>query len=327
MKNRTFICAALFAGLLAAGLVSPAVAAEKQNKLEAQAKITRAAAEKIALTQAPNGTVKEGELEEENGRLIWSFDIATPGAKNITEVQVDARTGKIVATEKESPADQEKEKKEKPLAAKPDAWTPTLAPVDEPFTNIGRNAYFILEPGRQLVYAGKEGGKPTELTITVLDETREIDGVVTRVVEEREVAGGKLAEVSRNFFALGTKTSNLYYFGEDVDIYKGDKVVHEGAWHAGEGGAKHGILIPGAIKIGERYYQEQAPGVAMDRAENVSTTQTVKTPAGVFEHCLKTKETTPLERGTEYKWYAPGVGLVQDGDLKLVKQGFVKPGR
>jgi hypothetical protein len=210
---------------------------------------------------------------------------------------------------------------------KPGDWTPTLAPVDEPLTNIGRNACFILEPGYQLLLTGKDGRKQTELTITVLDDTQEIAGVPTRVVEERETADGKLVEVSRNFFALGVKTANLYYFGEDVDIYKGEKVVHEGAWHAGEGGAKHGILLPGALKVGDRYYQEQAPGVAMDRAENVSTNQTAKTPAGSFEHCLKTKETTPLESGTGYKCYAPGVGLVQDGNLQLTRHGFVKSGR
>ena len=62
-----------------------------------------------------------------------------------------------------------------------------------------------------------------------------------------------------------------------------------------------------------------APGIASDRAENVSTNVTFKGPAGMFENCLKTKETTPLESGTEYKLYAPGIGLVQDGEMKLVK--------
>jgi hypothetical protein len=205
-----------------------------------------------------------------------------------------------------------------------DSWQPTLTPMEEPLTNIGHNAYFILQPGYQLVFAGKENGKPTELVITVLDDTQDIGGVQTRVVEERESVGGKLVEVSRNFFALGVNTRNVYYFGEDVDVYKDDKVVHEGAWRAGRNGARHGILLPGTIKKGDRYYQEQAPGVAMDRAENVSAKKTVRTPAGKFSECLKTKETTPLESGKEYKFYAPGIGLVQDGDLKLVKPGFVK---
>ena len=205
-----------------------------------------------------------------------------------------------------------------------DLWRPTLTPVDEPYTNIGRNAYFTLEPGYQLVFAGKDGGKPAELVITVLEDTQDIGNVKTRVVEERESVGGKLVEESRNFFAIGVNTRNVYYFGEDVDVYKGDKVVHEGAWRAGTNGAKHGILVPGTIQTGDRYYQEQAPGVAMDRAENVSTKKTVKTPTGKFNRCLKTKETTPLESGKEYKFYAPGIGLVQDADLRLVKYGFVR---
>jgi hypothetical protein len=47
-------------------------------------------------------------------------------------------------------------------------------------------------------------------------------------------------------------------------------------------------------------------------------------PAGRFDRCLKTRETTPLESGTEYKHYAPGVGLLQDGGLKLVRHGQAK---
>lgn len=207
-----------------------------------------------------------------------------------------------------------------------DSWTETLVCPDEAFTNVGRNAFFILEPGYQLVLAGDEGGRKTEVTITTLNETQDIAGVPTRVVEERETADGKLVEVSRNFYVIGANTRNACYFGEDVDMYGEDgKVTHEGAWREGNGGAKHGVMLPGAIKIGERYYQEKAPGLAQDRAENVSTNQTVKTPGGTFKHCLKVRETTPLEPGNiEYKLYAPDIGLVQDGDLKLVRRGFVQ---
>jgi hypothetical protein len=50
----------------------------------------------------------------------------------------------------------------------------------------------------------------------------------------------------------------------------------------------------------------------------------ITTPAGAFVGCLKVKETTPLESGdVEHKLYAPEVGLVQDGALRLVKHGFV----
>ena len=79
-------------------------------------------------------------------------------------------------------------------------------------------------------------------------------------------------------------------------------------------------MMPGEALLGARYYQEIAPRTALDRAEVVSLFETVKTPAGEYKHCVKIEETTPLEPGTkEYKYYAPGIGLVQDGDLKLVK--------
>lgn len=75
-------------------------------------KLSQAAAEKVALTRAPGGTVKERALEKEHGRLVWSFDIATPGTDDITEVQVDAVTGEVVSVEKETPAQQQSEKKQ-----------------------------------------------------------------------------------------------------------------------------------------------------------------------------------------------------------------------
>ena len=60
----------------------------------------------------------------------------------------------------------------------------------------------------------------------------------------------------------------------------------------------------------------------MDRVEIVSISERVKTPAGEYTNCVKVKETTPLQPFvTDYKYYAPGIGIVQDGVLKLVKFG------
>ena len=61
-------------------------------------------------------------------------------------------------------------------------------------STTGRNDYFILEAGFQTIFEG--GG--TRLQITVLNETKTVDGVLTRVVEEREWKKGQLYEVSRN---------------------------------------------------------------------------------------------------------------------------------
>jgi hypothetical protein len=74
-----------------------------QAKLHAEAKISEADARTMALAKVPGGSISSSELEKEHGRLIWSFDIAQVGSKNITEVQVDAKTGKIVSTKAETP--------------------------------------------------------------------------------------------------------------------------------------------------------------------------------------------------------------------------------
>ena len=157
-----------------------------------------------------------------------------------------------------------------------------------------------------------------------LKETRKIGDVEARVVEERETKDGRLVEVSRNFFAISGRTNGVFYFGEEVDIYKGGKLAsHDGAWLSGTNGARYGLMMPGLPLLGARYQQEIAPGVAMDRAEIVSMSESVKTPACEFKDALKVAENTPLEFriGREHKYYVREIGLVQDGDLKLVRHG------
>ena len=101
-------------------------------------------------------------------------------------------------------------------------------------------------------------------------------------------------------------------------------VNHDGSWLAGNGN-KAGLIMPGTPKLNARCYQEIAPDVAMDRAEIVSLTDTCNTPAGALSSCMKIKEGTALHIcEKEYKYFVPAIGLVRDGDLRLVKYGFVK---
>jgi hypothetical protein len=201
------------------------------------------------------------------------------------------------------------------------AFQEEFAIADCNMVTTGRSPYFVLEPGYQLVL---EGGD-TKLQITVLDQTKPVDGVDTRVVEEREWEDGELIEVSQNYFAMCEGTGDMYYFGEDVDFYEDGEIAnHEGAWLAGVDNNRAGMIMPAAPKVDMRYYQEIAPGVAMDRAEVVSLDETCETPAGTFPNCLKVRESTALDvLETEYKYHAPDIGLVQDEDLLLVKHGFV----
>jgi uncharacterized membrane protein YkoI len=114
MKMKLTVVSALAAALLA-GCATEEI--DSQTTLQAQAKISKETAEQTALAKVPGGTIKDSEIEKEHGKLIWSFDVATPGSKDITEVNVDAMTGDIVSVEHESAekeakeAAEEKEKK------------------------------------------------------------------------------------------------------------------------------------------------------------------------------------------------------------------------
>lgn len=112
MKIKMIICSALAASLVGACVSEQHerdAKLEKQAKLMAQAKVNKDDALKTALADVPNGVMKEAELEKEHGKLIWSFDLATPDSKDITEVNVDAITGTVVSTHTEAPDDHEKD--------------------------------------------------------------------------------------------------------------------------------------------------------------------------------------------------------------------------
>ena len=106
-RIRTF---SLTLGIVLGFVAAAAFAAEpSEAELAKQAKITKAQAEQIALAKVPRGIVRSAEIENEKGHLVWSFDIARPGTNDITEILVDATTGKIISTQTESPRDQAKE--------------------------------------------------------------------------------------------------------------------------------------------------------------------------------------------------------------------------
>jgi hypothetical protein len=191
-------------------------------------------------------------------------------------------------------------------------------------TPTGASTYSILLPRFQLILASRYA----TLTITVLDETQEINGIITRVVEEREEHYGVLYEISRNFVALDQATGDVLYFGETVDAYQHGHVVnHPGAWQAYTKGARPGLLIPGTPRVGMKYYQELAPGDARDRAHVRRVGTVVHTPAGTWKDCVilavsSTHKWLDLFAPKHYDVYAPGIGLVQRHDLRLVSYGY-----
>lgn len=205
--------------------------------------------------------------------------------------------------------------------AQNESWTSSFDLEDCNFSTTGSNPYFILEPGHQSVLEAQEDDEMIELVITVLNETKVVDGIEIRIVEERESEDGELVEISRNYFAVCKPNNDIFYFGEDVDDYEDGQIVsHEGAWLAGENGARAGLFMPGNVQVGMRYYQEFAPGIAEDRAEIMSVNEVLSVPAGNFTDVLRVEETNPLEPGVrEDNFYAPRIGVIQDESEKLVE--------
>jgi hypothetical protein len=124
-------------------------------------------------------------------------------------------------------------------------WTSDFAAEKSELVSTGRSPWFILEPGYVATF--QEGDE--ELTVTVKNETKKVDGVECRVVEEKETKAGKLIELSNNYFAISKRTNSIYYFGEDAG----------GAWLSGEKGARFGLMMPGLPLVKARHFQEIAP--------------------------------------------------------------------
>ena len=304
--NAILIAVGLSTMLVVTGFPSQASAQERKVSVlpsELPAVIRKAIEEAF-----PNGRIIRIQKEVE-GEDPGQYDVNIRSGSKEYEVEISPE-GNVIESKEIMPAGTapapEQEKK----------WTDSFALENCTFSSVGRNRFFILAPGNQLVLQSRT----EKVVITVLDKTRKIGGVKTRVVEEREEQNGELKEVSRNFFAVCREHGDVFYFGEEVDIYEDGKIVkHSGQWRADEKNSRAGIIMPGTILLGARHYQEISPN-AMDRAEIISDDVTMKTPAGTFKSCIRVEETSGIDPEEKcYKTYAPGLGLIQDEDLLLTK--------
>jgi hypothetical protein len=252
--------------------------------------------------------------KERQGKTIYETDIIRAGHKWEVVVGED---GTIISKLQEGSAKEQQADKQESAKAEQAGWRETFKVNQADLAPTGNNPYITIQPGRVLKLA--DGN--TRLTITILPGTKTVDGVACGVLEEREEKDGQLIEISRNYFATDRNTGDVYYFGEDVDNYQDGKIInHDSAWLAGENGARFGLMIPAKPKVGDKFYQEIAPKVALDAVEVVSVDETVKTPAGTFRHCVHLRETTPLDPDVSHKYYAPGVGLIKDDGFELVEK-------
>jgi uncharacterized membrane protein YkoI len=310
-RNWKLVVVGLSVMLVAAGFASQAAPQEKKISVQPSElpAVIKSAIEK-AFAKGQIIAIQQ-EAEGENPGQ-YDVDIRSDGKEYEVEISAEGKVIEIKEKAAEEAAQAGKQEKK---------WTDSFGQESCTFSSVGGNRFFILEPGHQLVLESRTA----KVVITVLDETKKIGSVETRVVEEREEEDGQLKEVSRNFFAVCKEHGDVFYFGEEVDDYENGKIVkHPGAWRADRKDSRAGIIMPGTVLLGARHYQEIAPN-AMDRAEIISDDVTMKTPAGTFKNCIRVEEASGLDPNDKcYKTYAPGVGLIQDEDLLLSGYGEAK---
>jgi hypothetical protein len=133
-------------------------------------------------------------------------------------------------------------------------------------------------------------------------------------VEDREYdSAGNLTEATLDYFAQDDD-GNVYYLGEDVNTYKAGEISgHSGAWLLGMDTKIPGVLLPAHPKVGDKFKSENVPGITREDDLVVSISETMTVPAGTFSNCIKVKEHAS-DGATEFKFYAPGVGVIAEMD-------------
>jgi len=187
------------------------------------------------------------------------------------------------------------------------------------------NPYFSLLPGAtaefRAEYVAHGETVVEEFTRTVLFERRDIAGIDAVVVQDSSYEDGVLVEDTFDFYAQDTD-GNVWYLGEDVTNYLYDKKGNflgtdsESAWRTGVNGALPGYAMPADLTLGFTYYQEFAPlDAALDIGTTFATDVTLDTIFGELTGVLQVLETSEAEKKARgFKYYAPGIGLVQEDE-------------
>jgi hypothetical protein len=180
------------------------------------------------------------------------------------------------------------------------------------------NPWFPLRPGSVYRYRGVEGGQPSRDVVTVLRQTKLIQGARCRVVHDLLYIHGRLRERTSDWYSQDAR-GRVWYFGEqtaELDA-NGHVTSTEGSWQAGRDGARAGIFMPARPRVGYSGRQEYYKGHAEDYFQVVSLRASVRVPYVSSSRALLTKEWTPLEPGVlDHKYYVRGIGTVLEQTVK-----------
>ncbi|MFN0057866.1 MAG: hypothetical protein ACKVX7_05350 [Planctomycetota bacterium] len=181
-----------------------------------------------------------------------------------------------------------------------------------PFTCNGTTPFFSLEPGLRLVLASAQGRR---LESTVLHTPQFVEGILTRIVEERESDWSGLRRVTRRFVAICQTTQELYCFAEERESYLSGRLLASQHFAS----ATPWILLPG-----------EPPPLSTGRApatiQPMRLLPMLELDYGRFANVLVVADLLgPAPAARAIRFYAEGLGLVKQDDLELIIVGFIEP--
>lgn len=200
--------------------------------------------------------------------------------------------------------------------------------------------------GTVKVYGGVEDGGVAAMVVeshTPATRSFDWDGgtVVCRVIERIEFLRGVRNSTERSYVAQSDDGA-VWSFGEtdDKDVVDDSDEDESGGWIVGARVAGDpadtvevsgpALLIPAAPRAGDVWTIEDAPPEHASEARAVVTSETVRSPSGRYDGCLRVRETDLADGTSELRWYAPGVGLVRErapGERMTLRASTLRPKR
>lgn len=182
------------------------------------------------------------------------------------------------------------------------------------------NPYHPLRPGMQWVRGGTtlvgDREVPHEIITTMTDVIRMIDGVPTVAMLDESTDSGEVAQVGMDYMALDVD-GNVWILGGYTEEYEGGEYTNtESAWLGAEGGQTIGILHPGEVTIDTPQWciggdADEDPSVG----EPVEIGASVCVEFGCYDDVRIIQEGEVGAPDNEHKYYAPGVGVINNVPL------------
>jgi hypothetical protein len=181
----------------------------------------------------------------------------------------------------------------------------------------GASPWIPLKPGTQWVRGGTTivGRRhvPHQVTTTVTDVYRVIDGVRTVAVFDYDFDAGQVEQESLDYMAED-KDGNLWYLGGYTEEYEGGRFIAAvDAWLSGVRGARYGLVVPARPKVPSPEYALAAPdGEERDVAQVLKGGVRRCVPFKCFNDVLVVREGKESDPDNELKYYARDVGQIDN---------------